>query len=591
MNDLKLALVLRLKDQLTEPLKRAKREIDAAGDQVVAGEERRRRQITAISAGALGVATAVMTGMAFAAGKAIEFESAMAGVTKVSSIEDQAELEKLTRDIQDLSTQIPLTQLQIAGIVEDASQANVVDRMLPDAEQRRQVIEFAGEVGRIAEAFDTSTESAREFYVGLVNRAGLSVAEAGLVADAINHLSNTTSSQAGDLMNMMVRVGGVGDMAGLSQVKIAALASAFNDVSPRADVAATAMGNFLSTFTKGEEATDRQAAGFQRLGLAAQDVAERMQTDAEGTIVDVLERIGRLSDVEKPQIISQLFGDGVEIVGPISSLVGNIEKIPEAFALVRDEQQYAGSAAAEFEARMGTTAAQLQIIQNRWEAIVTRVGTALLPHIKEFLDLLQTIITDIERWYGQLKEVVDRTREIGAAVRAVLTDWDAFKAKVGEVLDWVAAKAAEVGAAIRSALTIDGPALTVDRRLGLDEPLIRGGSGRTLWNRLMGDDAPEAAPPGRALGGHVRAGQVYEWQEEGAELFAPLVDGRVISNAALRRMGDAPARAGGGAVTIGDVHVHAAPGMSAAEVARAVRDELARLARSRSALHDGPLHA
>ncbi|SNS87639.1 tape measure domain-containing protein [[Luteovulum] sphaeroides subsp. megalophilum] len=115
----------------------------------------------------------------------------------------------------------------------------------------------------------------------------------------------------------------------------------------------------------------------------------------------------------------------------------------------------------------------------------------------------------------------------------------------------------------------------------------------------------------RALGGPVRAGQIYRWQEQGQELFVPRTDGEVISNRqlrALQAMAAAPAqirvvagsgRAGGSAAAaaraprleIGGITIHAAPGMSTADVARAVRRELQAVARERGlALHDGGEH-
>ncbi|MFJ1293480.1 tape measure protein [Paracoccus yeei] len=115
-------------------------------------------------------------------------------------------------------------------------------------------------------------------------------------------------------------------------------------------------------------------------------------------------------------------------------------------------------------------------------------------------------------------------------------------------------------------------------------------------------------PPGRALGGPVRAGQIYQWQEEGRELFVPRTDGHVISNRQLRSMqamAEAPSRlrivqaaprssAGGPAggrslrLDIGGITINPAPGMDPQAIARAVRRELENLTRERGfALHDG----
>lgn len=91
----------------------------------------------------------------------------------------------------------------------------------------------------------------------------------------------------------------------------------------------------------------------------------------------------------------------------------------------------------------------------------------------------------------------------------------------------------------------------------------------------------------RALGGPVRAGRAYHWQEEGEEYFVPRTDGMVISNRQLRSMRSAGGGRGG-SFSIGGITINAAPGMSPADVARAVKAELQKLARARGfALNDG----
>jgi tape measure domain-containing protein len=92
---------------------------------------------------------------------------------------------------------------------------------------------------------------------------------------------------------------------------------------------------------------------------------------------------------------------------------------------------------------------------------------------------------------------------------------------------------------------------------------------------------------GRALGGPVRAGRMYRWQEEGQEFFVPRTDGTVISTRQLRGL-----RGGGRAAPafhIGAINVTAAPGQSARDVALAVRRELEDMARA-APLHDGGFH-
>lgn len=615
MTDLRLAVVMRLVDRVTGPLRRVSGQVDDAGNDLVRREERRAQRLKVIGGAALGVGAAVLAGSALAVRKAIQFEEAFAEVKKVTSIEDETEIAKLQAEIQDLSTQIPIAQDKIAEIVAAASQANVVDRMLPEAQQREQVLDFAESVGKIAVAFETSNEAASDFYIGLVNRAGLSLTEAQSVADAVNHLSNNTSAAAGDLMGMMVRIGGIGSMAGLTQTEIAALSASFRGAAPSAEIAATAMKNFLEPLTAGESSTDRQAEALERLGLTAVQVAEDMQVDAKGTIVEVMERLGELSDVERPQVLRDLVG--AEALGAVSNLVANVEKIPEAFALIADEAAFAGSATQEFEARMGTTAAQVEKLWNNFDVITTRLGEKLLPILNDVLVGILSITEDVRAWAAEagnvkkavvligvaiaalgalalLNPVIAGLTGIGAVALKIIAHWDQLKASLGAVFDWIVEKAKAIGQAIKDAFTFELPdwisgAGTGGGQARADQRAASRNGGRPAQGLPAPSPGRGGSRPGRALGGNVSAGSIYEWQEEGTELFAPLVDGRVISNTALRGLSQS-AGSGGGNTTIGDIHVHAAPGMSARDVAMAVRAEMEKLARPRSQLHDGAIY-
>lgn len=97
----------------------------------------------------------------------------------------------------------------------------------------------------------------------------------------------------------------------------------------------------------------------------------------------------------------------------------------------------------------------------------------------------------------------------------------------------------------------------------------------------------------RATGGAVRALGWYRINEQGEELFAPAMAGRIIPHGETRRlMAGGGGAAAGGNVNVGDIHIHTQPGQDAAQVAREVRRQIGDLMReARFALHDGGLHA
>jgi hypothetical protein len=160
----------------------------------------------------------------------------------------------------------------------------------------------------------------------------------------------------------------------------------------------------------------------------------------------------------------------------------------------------------------------------------------------------------------------------GTGKRIMTSLWEGMKSVMTAIVDWANEK-------------LD--AITPDwlRSPDAGGAAVIGGPGD--YGGMAG--AMDGADAFRELGGPVRAGQIYRWQERGAELFVPRTDGTVISNRQLRAM-----RGGGGgraapAFQIGAIHVHAAPGQSERQIARAVRRELEQMARA-PALHDGGFH-
>lgn len=207
-------------------------------------------------------------------------------------------------------------------------------------------------------------------------------------------------------------------------------------------------------------------------------------------------------------------------------------------------------------------------------------------------------------WDNGIAPVLDKLGLLDPIIAA----WQAFKEAIGSVLDWIGAKFEAGMEKIRP--VIDALRWVHDKGTAAVAAVF-GSEGEGAARGASGSWGPPASVPGRALGGPVRAGQIYRWQEEGQEFFVPRSDGEVISNRQLRliqSMADAPSairiapaapRPAGGAaparslrLDIGGITISAAAGMDPAAIARAVRRELENLTRERGfALHDGGEYA
>ena len=208
------------------------------------------------------------------------------------------------------------------------------------------------------------------------------------LADQINYLSNNSASTASEISTIVTAVGPLGDVAGISAAQIAALGSTMVGVGVQQDVAATGIRKLATTMVAGSSATKAQATVLQQLGLDATEMAQRMQTDAEGAILTFLEAVSKLPEAEQAAALKNYFGQ--ESVGAIAPLLTNLDVLRERFEMVADAQLYAGSMDAEYAARAATTANNIQLYENRIAALKIQIGNYLLPVVNKVLGAAST---------------------------------------------------------------------------------------------------------------------------------------------------------------------------------------------------------
>lgn len=330
--------------------------------------------MSAIGAGAALGAPLVLAGRA-----AMNFEDSMADVRKVVDFPTPQAFQDMSRDILGLSTQIPLTSEGIAAIVASAGQAGFVAGK-PWAQARAELLEFATDAGKMGVAFDTTAEEAGSMMSTWRTAFRLTQPEVRGLADQINYLGNTGPASALKISNVVTRIGALGEVAGVSSAEVAALGATVVGMGVEEEIAATGIKNTMLALTKGVAATKAQKKAYDALGLSAEDVARRMQTDSSGTIVDVLQRIKQLSPELQAATLTQLFGS--ESVGAIAPLLTNLDLLKGNLAKVADQSLYTGSMQAEFAARSATASNAVQLGWQGIKAVGVEFGTAFLPQIK-----------------------------------------------------------------------------------------------------------------------------------------------------------------------------------------------------------------
>lgn len=368
-----------------------------------------------------------------AAKKAIEFEGTMADVAKVvDGLRDEngaftKSYYEMSDALLNMSKSIPMTADALGQIMASAGQAGIASEDLTA---------FTETAAKMGVAFDTTAEQAGEWMATWRTALNLSQTQVTALGDQLNYLGNTTSENALKLSEVVMRVGALGQTAGLSAGEVAALAASMPGVT--AEISATGIKSMMIAMTAGASATSKQAAVLQQLGFTASDMANRMQTDAKGAIIDLLGAIKKLPAAEQTAALSQYFGK--ESVSSIAPLLKNLGYLQQQFAKVGDAAAYSGSMEAEYAVRADTTANKLQLMQNKLAVLQVQIGNKILPYVNDALDDLSAnalpkaektlgfIIPKVAKLLGFMLEHSSALINIGLGITAVVGISKTFKA-------------------------------------------------------------------------------------------------------------------------------------------------------------------
>ena len=443
---------LSLVDMISGPLDRVRRAMRSVeGGVATLGQ---RMGNLALAMAPVALAAGVMLGaFGMAASKAMAFESAMADVAKVVNFETQAEFQAMNKTVMDMAGRIPMAADGIAAIIAAAGQSGVA---------KQDLAEFAEQAAKMGVAFDLTGDQAGKMMSDWRAGMNLTLPQVYSLADAVNHLSNNMNATAPALGEVIQRVGAVAMVCGLSETKVAALGAAFLSAGASPEVAATALKSFTTTLVKGTAMSKDQAAAFASIGLSATQLAKDMQTDAQGTIFKVLEAIAAKPKELQMSLLTTMFGQ--EALGSIAPLLQNMGNLSQAFELVGDKANYAGSMQAEFDTRSKTVANTLQLLSNKLTNLAISVGNAFLPSIGwaaeklgVFVDMLRAAAeTRAGQWLLQLAGAMGTALVVLTALSASMWFFSALPAMLGKALLPLKTALLGLGAPIYAAIVVLG---------------------------------------------------------------------------------------------------------------------------------------
>lgn len=348
--------------------------------------------------------------------QAVQFESVMADVKKVVDFDSPQQFKQMSNDILELSKRIPMSAEGLGRIVAAGGQSGIA---------RDELSAFAESAAKMGVAFDITADQAGDMMAKWRTAFKMNQADVIALADKINFLGNTTAASAPLISDVVTRIGPLGEVGGVASGEIAALGASMVDSGIQSEVAATGIKNMILAMVSGESATKAQAAAFAKLGIDTVDLAKRMQTDARGAILGVLESISQLDQAEQASVLQQIFGK--ESLSAISPLLSNLEGLKQNFEKVGSASNYAGSMEAEFSTRSQTTENDLQLLRNRVDAANIAIGNGLLPVLTPAAEALGEAANKIGDFAAAHPELIKGIIVLGGAIMGSIALYRAWQ--------------------------------------------------------------------------------------------------------------------------------------------------------------------
>lgn len=409
--------------------------------------------------GAVGMAMSVAAPV-FKAG---QFDQSMRGLDKVLDV-GKARLADLRKFALDTSAIVPIAARELVDLMAEAAQGGVPEASLEA---------FSLYVARAAVAFDMAGALIGERFAKLRNVYRLDQAGIEDLGDATNHLSNNMAAKASELTDFTNRAAGAAAILKLSATQITAVGAAMIAAGIVPETAARGLTAMSTRILEGGQAID---AAFKSIGLDREAFLKTLGEDAPRALETLFAAMAK-SENGMQALIDIVGGDFAD---DFAKFLQNPELLAQAFDLVADKADYAGSATQEAAKQAEGAARRWDLLVNKLTRLAIIVGDRLLPPLLDLTDRLGDIIDRAAAW-------ADANPELSAAIIKTVAAILAFNIALrGVQMVTSGARLALLGLA-RTFLTFNGSG----RNIALGWSILAG-AGRLLSVAFWGIQAAMA---------------------------------------------------------------------------------------------------
>lgn len=349
----------------------------------------------------------------------IEFESAMAGVAKTTDM-TQAELGDMADAIQDLSTRIPATTTEIAGVAEAAGQLGIA---------KDDILAFSEVMVNLGVATNLSSDEAASALAKFANVVGMSADNYERLGSTIVDLGNNFATTEADIVSMATRLSSTGAIIGLTEPQIMAIATALSSVGIEAEAGGSAISKLLKQFeTMVATGSDKLESFASIAGMSAAEFSQKWGEDAVGALSAFINGLGEIDAAggSSVAVLDELGITEVRLSNAVQALASSHGILDKALATADTAWQNNTALAKEAATRYETTESKMQMLSNACNNAKIAIGDKLTPAVGNLAEAGTKLLTGIADSIDQSNLLVPIITSVATAIAVLAAGITAY---------------------------------------------------------------------------------------------------------------------------------------------------------------------
>lgn len=388
------------------------------------------------------VATAVATDVSKAA---ITYEKAFANVRKTvdAPIGTDAEefFENLNNNILEATKTLPVSATELANVYAAAGQLGISAENLE---------EFGSAMIMLSSATNLGSEEAATKLARFANVMGTDQTQFDNMGSSIVMLGNNTATTESEIVEFAGRLAATSKTYGITEADTLGLAAAMSSLGMQPEAAGTAFYSFANdvqgAISEGGEKLETFASVS---GMTSAEFSQAWKEDATGAFQSFLEGLGQVEDTT--QLFSDLEISQTREQTMLLTLASNTDLLSESLQMSNEAWDANTAMTTEAETAFGTTASQLQLLQNNIDLLDISLGETLLPIIQDLVKELKPFLDSVGNFIKENPDLAKNAMLLGVALGfvgnaiSVLIPLATFLSAANPFTAWAIAIVAVVG--------------------------------------------------------------------------------------------------------------------------------------------------